>query len=108
MLAENFSIDEQTTKCQGKCEQKTRCGKFKRIGDGLQCDCIADDGYTWDFYFRNEPIKAHLLAHGYCPMHCWLIHMYMHLRESGHICKMDNLFNSVKLAQATYSLPNPV
>jgi hypothetical protein len=24
MLAENFSIDEQTTKCQGKCEYKTR------------------------------------------------------------------------------------
>jgi hypothetical protein len=108
VLAENFSIDKQTTKCQWKCEYKTRCGKFKRIGDGLQCDCIANDGYTWDFYFRNELIEAHLLAQGYCPMYCWLIHMYMHLRESGHRCKMDNLFNSVKLAQAAYSLPNPV
>ena len=108
VLAEQFSIDEQTTKCQGKCEYKTRCGKFKRIGDGIQCDCIADDGYTWDFYFRNEPIEAHLLVQGYCPMHCRLIHMFMHLRESGHRCKMDNLFNSVKLAQAAYSLPNPV
>jgi len=108
VLAEQFSIDEQTTKCQGKCEYKVRCGKFKRIGDGLQSDCIADDGYTWDFYFRNKPIEAHLLAQGYCPMHCRLIHMFMHLRESGHRCKMDNLFNSVKLAQAAYSLPNPV
>ncbi len=26
-----------------------RCGKFKRLGDGLQGDCIADNGYTWDF-----------------------------------------------------------
>ena len=34
--------------------------------------------------------------------------MFMHLRESGHRCKMDNLFSSVKLAQAAYSLPNPV
>jgi hypothetical protein len=35
VLAEDFSIDEQTTKCHGKCEYKTRCGKFKRIGNGL-------------------------------------------------------------------------
>jgi hypothetical protein len=34
--------------------------------------------------------------------------MFMNLSESGHRCKMDNLFNSVKLAQAMYSLPNPV
>ena len=34
--------------------------------------------------------------------------MFQHLCESGHQCKMDNLFNSVKLAQAVYSLPNPV
>jgi hypothetical protein len=41
-------------------------------------------------------------------MHCWLLHMFMNLRESGHRCKMDNLFDSVKLAQAAYLLPNPV
>ncbi len=48
VLAEDFSIDEQTTNCQGKCKYKykTHCGKFKRIGDRLQGDCIADDGYT--------------------------------------------------------------
>jgi len=107
-LGEGFSIDEQTTKCQGKCEYKTCCGKFKRIGDGLPGDCITNNGYTWDFYFRNEPIDVHLLAQGYCPMHCRLLHMFQHLRESGHRCKMDNLFNSVKLAQAACSLPNPV
>jgi hypothetical protein len=41
-------------------------------------------------------------------MHCRLLHMFMNLHESGHRCKMDNLFNSVKLAQAAYLLPNPV
>ncbi len=86
----------------------SRCGKFKQLGDGLQGDCIADNGYRWDFYFKNELVNAELLAQGYCPMHCRLIHMFMNLRESGHHCKMDNLFNSVKLAQAAYSLPNPV
>jgi hypothetical protein len=88
VLGENFLIDEQTCKRQGKCEYKTWCGKFKRIGDGLQGDCIADNGYTWDFYFQNEPIDARFLQQG----------MFQHLHESGHWCKMDNLFNSIKLA----------
>ena len=34
--------------------------------------------------------------------------MFMHLHESGYRCKMDNLFNYVKLAQAADSLPNLV
>ncbi len=74
----------------------------------MQGDCIADDGYTRDFYFWNEPCNPELLANGYCQMHCRLLYMFMNLRESGHRCKMDNLFNLVKLAQAMYSLPNPV
>ena len=41
-------------------------------------------------------------------MHCRLVHMFQNLRESGHGCKMDNLFNSVKLAQAAFRLPKPV
>jgi hypothetical protein len=70
VLARDFLVDEQTCKMQGKSEYKTHCGKFKRLGDGLQGDCIADDGYMWDFYFRNEPCDPKLLANGYCPMHC--------------------------------------
>ncbi len=93
---------------QGNSEYKVRCGKFKRLGDGLQGDCIADGGYTWDFYFRNEPSDPELLAQGFCPMHCRLLHMFSNLRESYHTCTMDNLFNSVKLARAAYSLPKPV
>jgi len=108
VLGKDFSIDEQSCKMQGKSEYKTRCGKFKRLGDGIQTDAIADDGYTWDFYFRNEPSSPELLAQGFCPMHCRLLHMFSNLRESYHTCTMDNLFNSVKLARAAYSLPKPV
>jgi hypothetical protein len=107
-LGKEFSGDEQTCKMQGKSEYKTRCGKFKRLGDGIQADCLADDGYTWDFYFRNEPVDKDLLAGGLCPMHCRIVHMFGNLRESGHGCKMDNLFNSVKLCQAAYCLQKPV
>ena len=102
-------MDEQITKMQGKREYKTRCGKYKRLGDGLQGDCIADGGYTWDFYFRNEPGNKDLLAEGFCPMHCRLLHMFAKVLESDHGCKMDNiLYYSVKLARADYSLPKPV
>ncbi len=85
---------------QGRSEYKIRCGKYKRLGNGIQTDWIADDGYTFDFYFQNEPVSTDLLAEGLCPMHCRLVHMFGNLRESGHGCKMDNLFNSVWLAQA--------
>jgi hypothetical protein len=58
ILAQGFSLDEQTCIMQGESEYKTRCGKFKRIGDGLQGDCIADNGYTWDFYFHNDATQS--------------------------------------------------
>jgi hypothetical protein len=95
-------------KMQGKSEYKVCCGKFKRLGNGLQGDCIGDNGYTWDFYFCNKPSDPELLAQGFCPMHCRLLHMFGNLRESYHCCTMDNLFNSVKLVCAAYLLPKPV
>ena len=33
----DLSADEQTAKCQCKTQHKSRCGRQKRIGDGLQC-----------------------------------------------------------------------
>ena len=108
VLGENFSTDEQTCKMQGKSEYKTRCGKFKRLGDGLQTDAIADDGYTYDFYFRNEPVPQKWLDAGFCAMHARLLHMFENLPDVGHQCKMDNLFVSVLLARAAYSLPSKV
>ncbi len=93
---------------QGKSKYKTRCGKFKQLEDGIQVDCIADDDYTLDFYFRNEPVDKQLLSQGFCPMHCCLIHMFKNLKDIIHECKMDNLFNSINLARAAYSLPQKV
>jgi hypothetical protein len=107
-LAKGFLINEQSCKMQGKSKHKTHCGKFKRLGDGIQTNAIANDGYMWDFYIRNEPIDQELLAMGFCPMHCRLITMFRNLVESGHHCTMDNLFNSVKLARAAYSIEKPV
>ncbi len=76
VLATGFSVNKQTCKMQGKSEYKSCCGKFN-----------ADDGYTWDFYFWNEPCDPKLLVQGYCLMHCRLLHKFMNMRESGHRCK---------------------
>jgi hypothetical protein len=54
-LAEDLSIDEQSCKMQGKSEYKTHCGKFKRLGDGIQGNCFANYGYAWDFNFEMSP-----------------------------------------------------
>ena len=56
ITAKNFSADKQITMCQGTLEYITRYGRRRRIGDGLLADCITDNGYTFDFYFRNEPV----------------------------------------------------
>ena len=101
-------MNKQTTKIQGNCEYKTHCGKFKQLGDGLQGDCITNDCYTWDFYFRNKPTDKDVLAEGFCPMHFQLLHIFAKVFEYGHGCKMNNIFHSVELAQADYSLPKPV
>jgi hypothetical protein len=53
VLGKDFLNDEQYCKMQGNLEYKFHCGKFKRLGNGLQGDCIADDRYTWDFYSWN-------------------------------------------------------
>ena len=40
LLGENFSIDEQTCKCQGKCEYKTRCGNLTSTkNESIRLDC---------------------------------------------------------------------
>ena len=92
---------------RGKARYKTRYSKYKRIGDGLQADCLADDGYTFDFYFRNEPVDEHWKDLGLSPLHCRMMHMFSRLTEDGHVCHMDNLYNSVNFARAALSLKVP-
>jgi hypothetical protein len=45
VLAKEFSNDEQSCKMQLRLEYKTWCGKFKWLGNGIQANCLAGDGY---------------------------------------------------------------
>ena len=49
-----ISVDEQTIGFQGRHPDKLRI-TYKNEGDGFQCDAISDMGYTYSFYFRNQP-----------------------------------------------------
>ncbi len=95
-------------KHRGRVSTRLNVANLKKIGDGIEADCIADDGYTWDYYFWNKPFNEALMAKGFCPMHCRLIYIFGNLTDIGHKCKMENLFNSVNLASAAYSLPQKV
>jgi len=83
VLGKKKLIDKQTCKTQGRSEYKTRCGKYKRLGDDIQADCIADDGFTYNFYFRNKPPDRTWTDQGFCPIHSRLLHMFQNLTESG-------------------------
>ena len=45
---------------------------------------------------------------GMSPTHARLLHMFSKLRDVGHSCKMDNLFNSVNLARQAFALVQKV
>ena len=74
----------------------------------MQFDCIADDGYTFEFYFRNKPVPQKWLNRGFCTMHARLLHMFVNLEYAGHLVNMENLFVAVKLELEVYSLPKRV
>ena len=107
IAAKIFASDKQTCPMRGKSIFKNRCGKFKRISKRLQADCFADDGCTFGFHFRNNPVDDHWVGMGFTPLYCRLMHIISLLEDKGHGVIMDNLYNSVKFAHAAYSLEVP-
>ncbi len=95
-----MSADEQTCSMQGKSQYKTCCGKYKKIGDEIQTNAIADDGYTFDFYFWNKPVPEKWISLGLLPMHARLLHMLENFKDLHHSFNMDSLFNSVNFTIA--------
>ena len=49
----NLSLDEMTLGFKGRSALATRI-KYKREGDGFQCDCLCEDGYCYTFWFRCD------------------------------------------------------
>ena len=103
----DISGDEQTIDFQGKHSDKL-CITYKTEGDGFQCDALCESGFTWTFYFRNQPALKKYLQQGYAPLHSHILGMFDQLDEKHHNCWFDNLYLSAKFCRAAFTHPNVV
>ena len=67
-LGRDISGDEQMLGFQGRHADKLHI-TYKAEGDSFQCDAICDTGYTWMFYFRNQPAPWKWLHVGWWQYH---------------------------------------
>jgi hypothetical protein len=106
-LATCVSCDEQTIGFQGNHKDKRRI-TYKAEGDGFQCDALCQDGFTYQFYFRNEPAPPRWKRLGLSPLHSRVMALFDTLKDKYHQCGMDNLYNSVAFCKAAFKHPNKV
>mgnify|MGYP003326642903 FL=1 len=98
VLGESLSIDEQTIGCKGRHPDIQRIS-YKREGDGFQCDSICTDGYTYSFYFRNQPAPNEFLMKGLSPLHARCMALIKQLQTQHHKIYMDNLYISARFVR---------
>ena len=106
-LGQNISGDEQTIGFQGRHADKLRI-TYKAEGDGFQYDALADSGFTWTFYFRNQPAPEKWTKKGYSPLHSCILGMFDQLENKFHNCWFDNLYLSARFAKAAWTHSNKV
>ena len=106
-LGHDISGDEQTIGFQGKHYDKLHI-TYKAEGDGIQCDALWKSGFTWTFYFCNQPALKKYLQQGYAPLHSRILGMFDQLDEKHHNCWFDNLYLSAKFCRAAFTHPNVV
>ena len=92
---------------QGKHSDKLPI-TYKAEGDGFQCDALCESGFTWTFYFHNQPAPKKYLQQGYAPLHSCILGMFDQLDEKHHNCWFDNLYLSAKFCRAAFTHPNVV
>eukprot|EP00957_Ditylum_brightwellii_P005467 418498-Ditylum_brightwellii.AAC.1 len=59
-LGSNISCDEQAQGFQGNHTDKQRI-MYKAEGGSFQCDAICQNGYTYSFFFCNQPVPKEYL-----------------------------------------------
>ena len=93
----DLALDEETIGFKGRCSLVVRI-KNKGEGDGLQCDCIADGGYTFIFWFRcdNLPCARDMEVSDRDTRCAWLVDQ---LPGAWYHLFMDNLFTSWKFGE---------
>ncbi len=103
----DLAIDEQTIGFQGRHADKRRI-TYKAEGDGFQCDALCDEGYTFSFYFRNQPAPKKYLLQGLSPLHSRVMSLFDSLRSRFHRVTFEKLYLSAKFCKASWNHPNKV
>jgi Transposase IS4 len=106
-LGRDLSGDEQTIGFQGNHADKRRI-TYKAEGDGFQCDALCDNGYTYNFYFRNMPPPPKYINMGWSPLHARMLSLFDALEEPYHRVWMDNLYLSAKFCKGCFKHDNKV
>mmetsp|Transcript_10595 Transcript_10595/g.12010 ORF Transcript_10595/g.12010 Transcript_10595/m.12010 type:complete len:341 (-) Transcript_10595:756-1778(-) len=94
------AIDEMTMGFQGRHQDKKRI-TYKAEGDGFQCDALAQQGYCYQFYMRNDPPPKKYSSR-LSPLHARVMALYDTLCEKFHHIGFDNLYNSAAFCRASY------
>ena len=63
---------------------------------------MCDDGYTYQFYFRNDPAPQQYLKKRLSPLHSRVLSLFDSVNDRYHICGMDNLYNSAAFCKQCY------
>ena len=96
------STDEQTVGFQGHHADKKRNNEKNEV-DGFQCDSLnIPGGYTWVFYFRNQPAPPKYAAVGVCPLHACTISLIEQITHKYDCVYMDNMYLLAKLCLLTW------
>ena len=103
----DFSGDEQTIGFQGAHADKLRIN-YKAEGDGFQTGALCENGYTFAFYFRNQPAPSKYLKQGLSPLHSRIMGLFDVLRHKYHRVQFDNLYLSAKFCRASWNHPKKV
>ena len=100
-IGRQISCDEQTIGFQGRHPDILRIS-YKREGDGFQCDSICADGYTYCFYFRNQPAPKFFLDLGMSSLHARVHGLWDQLPSKNYTCAMDNLYMSSRFCRSAW------
>ena len=63
------------------------------MGDGVQCDDIWKNGFTYQVYFCNHPDPPKYIKMKLLPLHSRVMALFDVLQDNNHVCGMDNLYN---------------
>lgn len=102
LLGMALSVDEMTMGFQGRHPDKKRI-TYKAEGDGFQCDALAQEGYCYQFYMRNDPPPNKYRKQGLSPLHSRVMALFDTVYDLFHHGGFDNLYNSVNFCRAAFN-----